>query len=725
MSLPDFPTPPLAPPGPPAPGPTDSLRGLWARLGPWHGIYSPAAGCLALSALAAVAEVLAPVLLGRLIDALLPGGGGLPAGLFGLYAVVLVASVVFDRWGDLVEVKVAGQLMAQVHVRLLSDRLLDAGETAPGRPTERAARLTQAAQAAGELFRSGVAGPIRLALAVVATVAMATLLSPSLGLAALVWSVLLLAGTVLIAPQTGRLADAEQRARSDATSHAADAMAALDQLRRQRAEAAEIERGLGLVGRARDRLMARTRYAEARLMIIGVLQAGFVLTVLWIGLARWAAGDGTPGEVAAAVGLALALMDNLQWAGQQVSLAQAARGALAGVLRDWPGGKRRLWWGQAGVEERRLRAIPGEQGLFLENVAHGPLKRLSLEIEPGEHTGVVGPQDMRGALLAVVGGQATPAQGTVRWGGVAWDPAHRPDQRDEVLRVPAQPVLFDRSVRDNLWLDGQAGALPARLGHAGGPARGTAGPRAPAAAGAGAIAAGPAHLARARRTAAGRGRGTAAGGSAARDARRHDPGGGPEEAGAHGFAGQRRGAGARPGGGRRLAGGPSGPWPALRAVGATGPRIGLTAEPQGVPALRGAQGPPRRGAREMHGQPIARLAVGQPVPGGHLHAFGPPARGPVAFPGPGAVALPAQRFGQQRGHPGAAPHEQQRQAPPPADGGVEHAGYAGPGQRQRAQACPAGARCEELRPAVRQGRVGRPLPWTHGTHRKRGGEGGR
>lgn len=464
MSLPDFPTPPLSSGAPPPSShPVGSLVGMWKRLGPWRGVYGSATGCLVLSALAAIAEVIAPVLLGQLIDALLPGAEGLPWGLFALYACVLVASVVFDRWGDLVEVAVAGQVMAQVHVRLLSDRLLENPESAPGRAAERAARLTQAASASGELFRSGVAGPTRIALAVIATVVMATFLSPALGLASLVWSVLLLATTVLIAPQTGRLADAEQRARSDATSHASDAMEVIDQLRRQRAEAAEIERGLGFASRMRARLMARTRYAEARLMVIGVFQAGFVITVLWIGLAQWQSGAGTPGDVAAAVGLALALMDNLQWAGQQVSLAQSAKGALAGILREWPGGKRRLWLGKEGVEERHLLEIPGEMGLVLKNISMSPLKRLEMEVEPGEHTGVVGPQDMRLALFSAISGQSAVQEGEMHWGKERWCPRQEALHRDEVVRIPAQPTLFDRSVRENMWLDGKAHELPSAL----------------------------------------------------------------------------------------------------------------------------------------------------------------------------------------------------------------------------------------------------------------------
>lgn len=440
----------------------ETLRGLAARLGPWQGVFAPAGGCLALAAAAALAEVIAPMLLGQIIDGLMPGSGAqTPWVLFGAYAIALVASVVFDRWGDVIEAGVAGRLMAQVHVRLLSDRLLGQ-ETPGGKPIERAARLAQATQAVGELFRSGIAGPVRTVLAVAATVAMASTLSAALGLASLVWSCVLLGGTLLVAPRTGRLADEEQRARSAATHHAAEAMAIADTLRRQRAEPAEIERGLGHAWKVRERLMARTLYVEWRLGLIGILQAGFVLTVLVIGLVGWKQGTTTPGQVAAAVGLALALMDNLIWAGQQLSLAQAARGTLAGILLDWPGGKRRLWWGrEGGVEERRLERIEGELGLTLRNIKAGPLARLDMDIEPGEHTGVVGPQDMRLALFGVLGGQVTAQEGTVTWGEAPWRPAQEATQREEVVRVPAQPTLFERSVAQNLWLDDQtAGNMP-------------------------------------------------------------------------------------------------------------------------------------------------------------------------------------------------------------------------------------------------------------------------
>ena len=455
MSLPDLPPPPLAPEVPkPDPHAVETLRGLAARLGPWQGVVGPASGCLGLAAIAALAEVIAPMLLGQIIDGLWPGSsGGVPWLLFGAYAVALVASVAFDRWGDVQEVGVAGRLMAQVHVRLLSDRLL-AQESLAGKHTESAARLAQATQAVGELFRSGIAGPIRTLLAVVATVVMASTLSAALGLASLVWAGVLLAGAMLVAPRTGRLADEEQRARSAATHHAAETMGIADTLRRARAEPAEIERGLGLAFQVRDRLMARTLYVEWRLGLIGILQAGFVLTVLAIGLAGWKAGTTTPGQVAAAVGLALALMDNLIWAGQQVALAQAARGTLTGILGDWPGGKRRLWWGKnEGVEERGLERIPGEHGLVLRDVRVGPLARLNMEIEPGEHTGVVGPQDMRLALFGALNGQAAVKEGTLRWGQDDWTPGKAPAQREEIVRIAAQPTLFERSLAQNVWLD--------------------------------------------------------------------------------------------------------------------------------------------------------------------------------------------------------------------------------------------------------------------------------
>lgn len=433
------------------------MRGLAARLGPWQGVVAPASGCLVLAAAAALAEVIAPMLLGQIIDGLIPGvRGEVPWLLFGAYAIALVASVAFDRWGDVIEAGVAGRLMAQVHVRLLSDRLLGQ-DPVGGKSTERAARLAQATQAVGELFRSGIAGPVRTVLAVAATVVMASTLSAALGLASLVWSCVLVAGALLAAPRTGRLADEEQRARSAATHHAAEAMAIADTLRRQRAEPAEIERGLGHAWKVRERLMARTLYVEWRLGLIGILQAGFVLTVLVIGLVGWKQGTTSPGQVAAAVGLALALMDNLIWAGQQLALAQAARGTLAGILLDWPGGKRRLWWGrEGGVEERRLERIEGEFGLALRNIKAGPLARLDMDIEPGEHTGVVGPQDMRLALFGVLGGQVIPQEGTAHWGQAPWRPAQEVPQREEVVRLPAQPTLFERSLAQNLWLDDQS-----------------------------------------------------------------------------------------------------------------------------------------------------------------------------------------------------------------------------------------------------------------------------
>lgn len=412
----------------------------------------PAGWCLLLAAASAVAEVVAPAVLGMVVDMLIQSQS-LPWILFVVYGLALLASVVFDRWSDLVEISVSGKLMAQVHVRLLSDRLLDPEDHSKDRPAERALRLQQGATAAGELFRSGFVGPVRVALAVVATVAMASIISPALGLASLVWSILLVGTTVIIAPEAGRLSDDEQRARTDATTHAADVFALKRDVLRAGAQDAEADRGHRLALAVRDRMYAKWRYGELRLMAIGAMQSGFVITVLLISLLQWKRGQATPGDVAAAVGLALALMDNLQWAGQQVNAALAARGVLEGVLGEWSGARRRIWFPGPGIDEIAPEAPSTEFSFRIKNAWLAPLRGLNLEIDPDEHTGIVGPSDMRMALLDALTGDRKLSEGEIKFGEELWDPANNKIQKARIVRIPAHPVLFDRTLGENVWVD--------------------------------------------------------------------------------------------------------------------------------------------------------------------------------------------------------------------------------------------------------------------------------
>lgn len=450
MSLPDPSLPPTAPTGKRR-GRQMPVVDLVRRLGPWHGMVAPSGWCLLLAALSAIAEVIAPAVLGLVIDRLIEQPS-LPWLLFCFYGTALLFSVVFDRWSDLVEISVSGKLMAQVHVRLLSDRLLDQEDHSAEKPSERAIRLQQAATAAGELFRSGFVGPVRVALAVVATVAMASIISPALGLASLAWSLLLVATTVVIAPDAGRLSDAEQKARSQATTHAADVFALKRDVLRAGAEDAEADRGHRLALVLRDRMYARWRYGELRLMVIGAMQAGFVVTVLLVSLLQWKNQQASPGDVAAAVGLALALMDNLQWAGQQVNAALAARGVLGGVLGEWPAARRRIWLPGPGIDELLMQTPSTEHSFRIKGAWVGPLRGLTLEIDPDEHTGIVGPSDMRLALFDVLSGKRELSAGDIYFGEEKWNPANHPLQKARIARIPAHPVLLDRSIAENVWM---------------------------------------------------------------------------------------------------------------------------------------------------------------------------------------------------------------------------------------------------------------------------------
>lgn len=450
MSLPDPSLPPTAVRGPRSRRPIPILD-MVRRLGPWHGMIAPSGWCLLLAAMSAIAEVVAPAVLGLVIDQLIQAPS-LPWLLFSLYGGSLLASVIFDRWSDLVEISVSGKLMAQVHVRLLSDRLLAPEDHGADNPSERAIRLQQGTTASGELFRSGFVGPVRVALAVIATVIMATIISPALGLASLVWSLLLVVATVSIAPDAGRLSEAEQKARSQATTHAADVFALKRDVLRAGAEDGEADRGHRLALAVRDRMYARWRYGELRLMVIGAMQAGFVITVLLVSLWQWKNQHASPGDVAAAVGLALALMDNLQWAGQQVNAALAARGVLNGVVSEWPAPRRRIWLPGPGIDEILTETPSSEHSFRMKDVAAGPLRRLTLEIDPDEHTGVVGPADMRLALFDLLSGKRTLDAGELWFGEERWDPANNAAQKTRIARIPAHPVLLDRSIEDNVWI---------------------------------------------------------------------------------------------------------------------------------------------------------------------------------------------------------------------------------------------------------------------------------
>lgn len=467
MTAPGRPAPP-APPAPPDPaalpvadGPT--TRAAAAALLRAH--RRPLRAVLVLQGLAAVAGLLGPAVVGRLVDGVT---GGMPAGrvdaLVGLLAAALAAQVGLTWCARRAAFRLSETVFAD-----LREGFLGTVTRLPLSTVERAgtgdlvARTTNDVDAISYSVRFAVP---RIGVALVTcvlTLAALVVTGPQVAPAVLVAVPLLWAGTAwyLRRARDGYLAELAAYARLDGS--------AAESLEAARTVSAA---GLGAARRARaDADLAAAMVAERwtlrlRTVWFPLTELGYLLPV--VGTLAWggwlvSGGHATAGQVTAVALYCVQLVDPLDEVLSWLDELQIGGAALARIV------------GVSLVPDDRAPtgAVPADDLLRADAVryayreGHDVLHGVDLALRPGERLAVVGPSGAgKSTLGRLLAGIHPPRAGTVTLGGVPLVDLPLDDLRGHVSLVTQEHHVFVGTLADNLRLgrpDADDAALHAAL----------------------------------------------------------------------------------------------------------------------------------------------------------------------------------------------------------------------------------------------------------------------
>lgn len=391
------------------------------------------------------AEALVPVLIGVVIDeAVATGSGGALLRWIAIFAAVfLVLSMSFRfgaRTGEQASYQAAHALRLELTERVLDDR----GGAERNRLSGALVNIaTDDAKRVGAVNLALPIGMAALSGLVVGGVVLLRM-SLTLGLLVLLGIPLLMGAAHLLGKLLERRSHTEQERAAHASGVATDLVAGLRVLKGIGAAPAAIARYRRT---SQNSLVATVRAARAEawhdgamLMLTGIMVAVIAL----VGGQLAARGEISIGNLVAAVGLAQFLLGPLTifaWVNGQLAQARASAARIASVLDTPPAvrpGTAPLPRSTAG--RVRLRAV-----------SHDALRRVDLEIGPGELIGVVSTDPgAASALLECLGREADPVSGSLSLDGTDLDTLDPAELRTAILVAAHDADLFEESLVDNV-----------------------------------------------------------------------------------------------------------------------------------------------------------------------------------------------------------------------------------------------------------------------------------
>ncbi|WP_216205107.1 ABC transporter ATP-binding protein [Amycolatopsis aidingensis] len=390
-------------------------------------------------------EALVPVVIGVVIDQAVATGdaGALLWWLAGLAGLFVTLSFCY-RFGARAAERAAEQAAHGLRIQL-SRRVLDphggaeAGRL-PGALVNIATGDAKRVGAVCGVLPFGLAGLVGL---LVSTVALLRISVP-LGLLVLLGTPPLLWLAHLIGRPLERRSGVEQERAAHASGVAADLVRGLRVLKGIGAEAAAVDRYRRT---SRTSLAATLRAARAQAWHDGAILAltgVFIALVALVGGHLAIEGAISIGGLVAAVGLAQFLLTPFQifsFVNAELAQGRASAERVASVLAAPPA---------VGPGRARLPA-PVTGAVRLCGVRHGALRGIDLDLAPGALTGVVTTDPACATdLLACLGREADPAQGTIEVDGVSLAELPPQELRGAVLVAAHDADLFEGSLLDNV-----------------------------------------------------------------------------------------------------------------------------------------------------------------------------------------------------------------------------------------------------------------------------------
>ncbi|AWJ93246.1 ABC transporter ATP-binding protein (plasmid) [Azospirillum baldaniorum] len=230
------------------------------------------------------------------------------------------------------------------------------------------------------------------------------------------------------------------------------------------AEPREDERLAQVVGkwsRRTSRTWTRhTRHSTAQLVILLLIRSGVVATALWL----WWRGQATPGDVAYVLTTYFVVHGYLRDIGMHINHLQRSINEMEELVA--------IHAEPLGVEDRPdavpLRITAGEVRFDRVTFRYGghttPLYRdLSVTIRAGERVGLVGPSGSgKTTFVKLIQRLYDVTGGCVRIDGQDVAGATQTSLRSQIAIVPQEPILFHRSLAENIAY-GRPGATPAEI----------------------------------------------------------------------------------------------------------------------------------------------------------------------------------------------------------------------------------------------------------------------
>jgi ABC-type multidrug transport system fused ATPase/permease subunit len=421
------------------------------------------AGALGLHALAAVAGLAAPRLIGDLVEGISRGVGTVTVDRIALaIAGFVLAQAVLMRFAHFASARLGERVLAELREEFI-DRIM----ALPLSTVEKAGtgdlltRTTRDVAALSRTVRFAVPETLIAVVTAFFVVGAVLLTDPLLILPGLVAAPVLWLATrwYLRRATPGYLA--ENAAYSDITdgiSETVEGSRTTEALRQQARRRARTDGDIGRSYQAeRYTLFLRTVYFP-------IAETGYVLPVVatlvlggWFYIEGWA----TLGEVTAATLYVQQLMDPidrlLSWLDElQVGGASMAR--LLGVARPTgagpaPTGDQPAGEGQPEEEQPRERRLAARAVRYAYQPGRDVLHGVTLELAPGERLAVVGPSGAgKSTLGRLLAGIHRPRAGSVTVGGVPLADLPLADLRAEVALVTQEHHVFLGTLRDNLTM---------------------------------------------------------------------------------------------------------------------------------------------------------------------------------------------------------------------------------------------------------------------------------
>jgi len=400
---------------------------------------------------------LEPIFLGRLVEVLRTGVNLDPWSIavwtpFGLVTGAWLVSAMFNRLGEIVDLRTGPQLREEIQVYLFS-WLIDHSPDYFHRnfAGQLAAKIKQAGNSSISILNLATSDIVRVIASVAISVLIIGFDHPGLAIMVLVWTPIYVGLSLLLARRRRALSKAFQDQVSASTGVLVDLVKNADLVRsfsKGREESRHVERAMKKEHAASKRLRW---YATAMNLVLYSGMQVFQIALIGATVYLTARGQMVVGDTVKMVSLSGLLMNNIWGAASRMLDLLEHSGQFASALElilvphaitDADGSKPLLAHrGAIEIDDLRFAYADGKP------VFNG----LSLSIPAGQKVALVGPSGSgKSSLIKILRRDYRPQAGRVLIDGQDLALATQSSVNDAIAEIPQQPGLFHRSIGENI-----------------------------------------------------------------------------------------------------------------------------------------------------------------------------------------------------------------------------------------------------------------------------------